>query len=595
MNDSITNVNSANSVLNKDTMVLLTNNMQADKSIHASNSKKSLNTYYNSNNNNLLNLNNFSYNINYLNSINQKTLSLDQVNNNIIIPLNKNLETLKSAMLKQEKDFNYEISQIKEKNQMLMDQRDIEIKSFSENLINSNSELLKENNYLKQQNKSLKDKASEIEMRLNSYLKNNGYADINLESRIKVIRDKAEVKIKELENTFESLIKNMNFQTFTTNLNYNNALNIEEQIFIYENKIKLVYEEMFLKDKQIINLEQKLSCLNEELSYTKNKLIIEKEVMLKQMEEIEKIDNDEYVKEIFNQTTNIKEAFEIRISTIESYYKNLVKILKEDNFQISNELNMIKVSNNNYSIDISNLSKENISLKMKLDDHMSKFNDIINNYDHIVLENKYLVKENEDYKEKVDLLTTKIGGYINSNISEQEIRKDVEEKYKDLIKTLSINLEAYSGEVKRLKDLLDKTKLKNERNDSYSKIMTISKELDDYKEEIKALKEKNNEMESFLVSEKRKVYEQESKIISLISTISELEKLKEYKNEALNLRLVKDKLENDIDILKTNLNQLDSKYQTLNIDYNKETNRLKNQINELSKVIEKEKSKFFIN
>lgn len=598
MNDSGMNTNFANSVPYKENINVLINTssnqmINVDKTINPSSSKKSLNNFYNSHNNNLLNLNNLqhSLNINHLSSLNQKTISLEQINSSYIIPLTKNLETLKSAMLRQEKEYNNEISQIKEKNQLLIEQRDIEIKSFTENLINNNSELIKENNSLKIQIKLWKDKATEIELRLNSYMKNNGYADINIESKIKSISDKANVKMKELENTFDLVIKNMNFQTFTTNMN-NNPLNIEEQIFIYENKIKLIYEEMFMKDKQIINLEQKNSCLNEELGYLKNKLMIEKELMLKQMEEIEKNDNEEYTNEIFRQINTIKEAFELKITSIESHYKNIVKMLKEDNLMISNEMNIIKICNNNFSIDIDNLSKENSSLKIKLEDHLSKFNDIINNYDHLLIENKYLNKENEDYKEKVDLLTSKIGGYINSNVSEKEIRKEIEEQYKDLIKTLSINLDAYSGEIKRLKDMLDKTTLRNDRNDSVSKIMTISKELDEYKEEIKHLKEKNNEIESYLVNEKRKVYEQEAKINSLNNLVSELEKLKEFKSEALNLRLVKDKLENEIDILKTNINQLDSKYQTLNIDYNKENNRLKTQINELVKNLEKnDKSK----
>jgi chromosome segregation ATPase len=525
--------------------------------------------------------------------------SIEIINSSIINPLTKQLEILKYKIKSQEEEHAKDLEELQDKHETILRKRDLEIKAYVNNLLSQLSDCSKSNSSLITENKKLKDTNNDLNMKIKN--RDKAGEDGNYESNLKLIKEQGESRMKELENNFNILIKNLSFQTFVgSNLQNNNQgenfnSNIEEQMFIYENKIKLIYEEIYLKDKQIINLEQKLQAMKEDNNFLKIKFIKEKELLTEKLVEIEsKSDELSEVKIIEDEIFILQQKLESQLELATKNFHEVLDKLVLENEKLKSINYKLKQENINLSLDYESATKEIQFFKSKFENCNEKFHDSYANYELNIQKIQVLEKENEILKERLESFNSKVGDFVSSALSEKEIRKELETQYRELIDNLQLTIDRCNNETVFLKEQISSYNqkyeaLKNESENKKYVLNDLNQELSKLRKSSTDLNAQNKELENFLVSERKKLYEYESKNMILNNEVEELRTLKKGYDE---LRLKNESLSNETETYRKNLSLIESKMEASRSDHILEVNKLKNQIMELSKFDGKlEKSK----
>ena len=155
----------------------------------------------------------------------------------------------------------------------------------------------------------------------------NSLVDKQFFNNLKNIEEMHNKKQKEVLEKYDILFKNLHreHRSSVTNIkkmcfeNKNKIVNnrpeeeeilalsqVEELINQFENKVKLIYEEMKNKEKYISVIEQKYEMINEENKFLKRKVTEEKTALLRQIDEIQR--------ERDNQHTELVRKFEEEIA-----------------------------------------------------------------------------------------------------------------------------------------------------------------------------------------------------------------------------------------------------------------------------------------
>lgn len=577
-----------------------TNNSQLFN-LNSNNNQLSLGSfgnYYNQSNNNNsqkqlysqqnASLNNLSFNPNNSVSNNNHNEVMD---NSIINPVVKQLEILKFKLKTQEQDHQKDLENLQEKHENLLRKRDIEIKSYTTNLLNQINDLTKANKLLITENINLKKivSANSVKAKIISKEENDEIFNKNINQ----IKDQSEVKIKELENNFQALIKSINFNIFVGNnknnaSNTNNNLNIsfEEQMYIYENKIKLIYEESFLKDKQIINLNQKISVLNEENKFLKTKFYNEKEVLVEKLNSLINEDSDSLLIQNFEkQISNYQKKLEAEVEATNEIFNKTILSLKEEIEGLKKENSKFRQENISLSVDLESLNKEKVFLRSKEEKINLKLQDNLDNYELYMQKIKILEKENDLLKEHQQTFNNKLGEFVSNTMSEKEMKNEMESQYREIIDTLKTNLDVANKDLKLMKEQMERynkihEEIKSEQDKKKSEYNELNQEVIKLRRVNADLTSQNKDFESYLISEKKKVYEYETKCQLLITEVTELRKIK---SEIDKLKVRNELLHEENDNLKKSYSNMENKYEASKSDHVMEINRLKNQLLELGK------------
>lgn len=577
-----------------------TNNSQLFN-LNSNNNQLSLGSfgnYYNQSNNNNsqkqlysqqnASLNNLSFNPN--NSVSNNNQN-EVIDNSIINPVVKQLEILKFKLKTQEQDHQKDLENLQEKHENLLRKRDIEIKSYTTNLLNQINDLTKANKLLITENINLKKivSANSVKAKIISKEENNEILNKNINQ----IKDQSEVKIKELENNFQALIKSINFNIFVGNnknnaSNTNNNFNIsfEEQMYIYENKIKLIYEESFLKDKQIINLNQKISVLNEENKFLKTKFYNEKEVLVEKLNSLINEDSDSLLIQNFEkQISNYQKKLEAEVEATNEIFNKTILSLKEEIEGLKKENSKFRQENISLSVDLESLNKEKVFLRSKEEKINLKLQDNLDNYELYMQKIKILEKENDLLKEHQQTFNNKLGEFVSNTMSEKEMKNEMESQYREIIDTLKTNLDVANKDLKLMKEQMERynkihEEIKSEQDKKKSEYNELNQEVIKLRRVNADLTSQNKDFESYLISEKKKVYEYETKCQLLITEVTELRKIK---SEIDKLKVRNELLHEENDNLKKSYSNMENKYEASKSDHVMEINRLKNQLLELGK------------
>ena len=361
--------------------------------------------------------------------------------NDLLSNLYKQIESLKSNILMKDHEHEQELETLKEKQKQLLIKRDSEIKLYTNSLSNQLKESKSEQYVLKNEIRLL----SEANEKLKNQLKEKILLKDNKNKEtLEIIILKQELKAKQIENKYKNL-----FDSLITNTLSNNG---DE----YNNKIKVLYEELFYKDKQILNLEQENLVLKENLSNNEDKLVYEKENILNKINDLENNQQNNFPEQlklmaIENELSLYKQNFEEKLEELSNDYEKLIKEIKLENDEITSTNTSLK--NNNFALENekNNLIKENSILKDKIDSLNTKYLEYFNTFDDISLINKQLSSENSILKNNLSNLNLNIGRFVNSKMDELDIRKDIEKKYQEKIDQLNSFIFRLENENKELK------------------------------------------------------------------------------------------------------------------------------------------------
>ena len=207
--------------------------------------------------------------------------------------------------------------------------------------------------------------------------------DKQYETNIKAILSSNDIKLKDLDIKYEKINKvlkkdyeaaiasiraqySMNNNNPNTNINTNNNSNnnqntttpdlVEEQYLIYDNKIKLLNDEIYSLEKSNIINEQKVLALKEENKFLKSKFEEERVLLQEKLIEIQEEEySNRLISNLEEELLSKKRAMQIQL---DSAVRNTNKIVEESN----NEIFMLKENNSRLNIKINILNKQVINL-----------------------------------------------------------------------------------------------------------------------------------------------------------------------------------------------------------------------------------------
>ena len=359
---------------------------------------------------------------------------------------------------------------------------------------------------------------------------------------------------------------------------------IEDQINSYENKIKILFEEMKNKDKYISLIEHKFEMLNEENSYVRNKISEEKKFLLMKINEIKKEHENTHLQvikkmeqDLNEKKTNLQFKVDESLKVNEEVIKNIVKE-KEKFFEENKNLkNKIEYLNSEI--------EEIIELKKKSEDNINKKEEEMK----IILENKeiwseenttfnieknLLIKTNEEMRKKITEFTIKISSLehlLQHHDNNQDDRhkdteltlRDYDNKYKNQIEKLNLQivdlerkLRQYSydfegednkilmlekkikdDEVAYLTSILEYDKLKVDCNEAKVSVKLLTQTLEENSKNYEKLKSLNNILDLENIKKDQIIKNLNEKLAVLesekISNENEIERLVKIKNEVI--------------------------------------------------------------
>ena len=457
------------------------------------------------------------------------------------------------------------LSKQKEEYENLIKEKDEEISRLLDQLVGENTDLKRQSikwlnlvinmeidyECLKESYYEGQEKLKEAEANNNhigdTFQNTNSLIDKQFFNSLKNIEDNHNKKQKEITDKYDNTFKNLsrehrvsianirkicfenknklvnNIQADEENLS---TTQVEELLFQFENKIKLIYEDMKNKEKYISVIEQKYEMINEENKFLKRKVTEEKTILLKQIEDIQRereINHNEMVKKFEDEIAVKKDNLQKQIQTsMESNEKLILSLTKERDellenvnglkkniTDIRNELTMSlhereeldallmgkEVTQKSFNENIEKLHKEIYAVKQdkaaltKVYDEINvKFQDLNTKKINLELTNKVLndnlLNINNELKRTIEDNDKKRTALVNSygaeiyelNKKNQEYKQNLENEMRKSKK------DENSNEEMKLRETIEKLKMEN--NDVKVKIKIISQEKDEEKSKL---------------------------------------------------------------------------------------------------------------
>jgi chromosome segregation ATPase len=406
----------------------------------------------------------------------------------------------------------------KEEYDKLLKERDEEVTAFVEGIVKENRVLKKQIISLEIDLEYYKEVVKNNDLNNNSDCDNKAFApdsnnnplDRQFYENLRIIKETNENKQIEILDKYDRILKGLIKETRSqvSSLrrncldNKNRVLNgdegdgviplsqVEEQFSVFENRIRLLYEELRNKEKYILVVEQKYEMINEEARFLKRKIFEEKQFLLKQIENVRNekdLEHENLLKQVKQEIIEKKEGLQIQIDN--SLHKNneFVNLLV-------NEKNRLKIEIEKQKETIEKLQREKDGLKSELKG-VEKMKDNINKESKQLGERRQ-EKENEfkSLNYEIDMLkkanndlTEKLNDFIEKNLKLEKLNKQLTENSADY---------KISEAEKKFKNIIDKLTNENINLEKQIKDSSNNSESDVFK--IKTLTQNNEKLTSEL-------------------------------------------------------------------------------------------------
>ena len=551
------------------------------------------------------------------------------------------LEHLKIKLNLKEREFASSIKIQKEDYEKMVKERDEEVTQFVDSLIKENYELKKVIVSLEIDIEKYKDKASYNEMTRDD--------DKDFFSNIKIIKESFEKKQKDLFEKYERNSKKFQKEhkhiiSSIRKSAYENKMKIinneegqldqdsfipirlmEEQLGVYDNKARMLYEDLKNKENYALVIEQKYEMLNEENKFLKLKIQEEKGSILKQIQEYQvenQASHEEFLMKLNFEINEKKKLLEKSIKDSTVKCQENISCLHREKESMKNEIESLngKCEKMKKELLRSELEKEEILLR--LDTNKKEIFNLENAKLKIEREIIEIVSERDTFRKTNNNLTDRLGELQSKVISLEITNKSLVEisskeaekidvKYRGTIDNLNLRLEDSEKKLREIdielsekKSLLDQYSKKirelEQQNDSQS--YTIERlTLETNQKEVE-LKINTNDLGSLAINKEK----QSKQIDEMMETINqkdvEIKSLNErvddndiqistLKKDYQRLKQVKDDLLTNYEEVKKNNSVITAQLETTKITSTIEVQRFKNQILELEKKSQ-DRSKF---
>lgn len=441
-----------------------------------------------------------------------------------------------------------------------------------------NKSHIEHNDTLQKQIKHLKEKldvlTSERDKQAQKITQNN----------ICIIEQKKELEIKnilinELNNKYSSLSKEFDDykQKITIKFNEYKTANssIEKELSL--NKEKYQHTETELKEEFRILLNKSKDILNKTIIKLKYKLKVsikqnEKECKLNQelKEKLSYLENN-----IQTQKLDIEKSTKLfnRTEHTNNIIINDLKIkLKEQNDEFQLEINNMKIKEQEMEDIMSQNNKLQISIKhienkcVQLEQELDKNKDI---QDKLNISIDSLEKKNQELKKKLEesiseiILVTKLKVKLASKIDILNLKLTHDEKiFKELESRLNSEIIKYKEEIKVLKEYC------NDLNEQNKKLNNTLNSYPTFEQLNKDKKIKENTLNENKILEKKLEYQQKQIQDFDMDKDKMKDKLKNFKQDLINTNREKEKLKNNIELLKNKIKEYIKTIDTLNKEVN---------------------------
>ena len=440
--------------------------------------------------------------------------------------------------------------------------------------------------------------------------------NINLENDFKLnqIELKYENELQKLKDEHDKIITEIQNNQYFDNNNKKEKINIDNKIEEYLQRIKTLEAQLYNSEQSYQLVQKKYDMLIEENKMIKNKIKEEKENILFIIDELQKESNlkkDEIVKEFKDKTNLITQNF-ISFSENEKAKANLVlenllgdqntlkekiELLEEENTKLSEENNLLieKTKSNdefiaqkelemlsidtikqnfskslsNYENEISELTKNNLSLKKKISEMEAQINSL-------TAKNEHMEKSINSQINEINEQNAKIVSDLNSQIIQlDQEKRELNLKYnlnsenegnmKMKVKELNMRIEELNKENSNLKYKINEYEVNNQSLNE--QIEKMNQNFEKIQQQYANMDKEYSNASNNLAMSKKKFFENEEEIKNLKENIRMLEILNEKNNKEL------------IETKQSNIN-LNHTMDTLKLNYNIEITKYKNKIND---------------
>lgn len=365
---------------------------------------------------------------------------------------------LKERLKNKEDEIIQILQKQKEEYDHLIKEKDEEISKLLDQLVLENTDLKRQIINMEIDYECLKESFDENEEKLKELEKNkvnvsetfqntNSLIDKQFFNNLKNIEDDHNKKQKEINDKYDNLFKGLNreHRTHISNIkklcfeNKNKFVNnkieeeellsipqVEDLIVQFENKVKLIYEEMKNKEKYISAIEQKYEMINEENKFLRRKVTEEKTILLKQIEDVQRErDNQhnllvkQFEEEISSKKNNLQKQIE---QSLESNEKLVLNLTKERD-ELRGKVDGLKKNINDVRSELTASIQEREELDALvmgrdltikgLNDKLETFQKDLNT---LCLEKVNLIKENQELNSKLQEL---VGKNLNLELNQK--------------------------------------------------------------------------------------------------------------------------------------------------------------------------------
>ena len=440
--------------------------------------------------------------------------------------------------------------------------------------------------------------------------------NINLENDFKLnqIELKYENELQKLKDEHDKIITEIQNNQYFDDNNKKEKINVDNKIEEYLQRIKTLEAQLYNSEQSYQLVQKKYDMLIEENKMIKNKIKEEKENILFIIDELQKESNlkkDEIVKEFKDKTNLITQNF-ISFSENEKDKANLVlenllgdqntlkekiELLEEENTKLSEENNLLieKTKSNdefiaqkelemlsidtikqnfskslsNYENEISELTKNNLSLKKKISEMEAQINSL-------TAKNEHMEKSINSQINEINEQNAKIVSDLNSQIIQlDQEKRELNLKYnlnsenegnmKMKVKELNMRIEELNKENSNLKYKINEYEVNNQSLNE--QIEKMNQNFEKIQQQYANMDKEYSNASNNLAMSKKKFFENEEEIKNLKENIRMLEILNEKNNKEL------------IETKQSNIN-LNHTMDTLKLNYNIEITKYKNKIND---------------
>ena len=524
--------------------------------------------------------------------------SLDEKVDNLQNIYLKEKEYIESNFKKEKESF---LKDVKDKNENI-----IQLKELCQKLENDNDEYMN-------QVKTLNDKNLELEkkLKLTEDIRNHFYEELTKQNKItianfeKTINEKEQEHQEHIQELNESNEKTLNqlkeifeeekkrLENKISNQKRDNEKNINNIILEYENKLKE-------QEKDIRNEYENLQNYFDDLEAKYNTLTFDAEhqiSMLNQKLMTAESINADHKENLINITKEHNNVLQQKLSEFNVERKELMKKIDNLNQNIINKNQEITNLNNSIN-DLNNIIEEkDYDLSSQKKEYETAIENLVTKFEQYKqkqqeVANDFNIKK-RDYNRELSLLKQQIG-YLNKKLQDQvlyneEVDKQHDENIIELKNELEENFNNKLNEMlSEKKNLNEKIKeLENQLKESEERIISISTYY-----ENKLVDEKNNhkmiynELETQLQSLNLETEDLKNKSNEPIKKINELLEIQThlqnensiFKDDIHNLEKEKEELEKNIEILQKEKSDLIHENENLNESITNLESQLKYQI-----------------